>query len=280
MQKITTVTEMQQLARAFRAKGSRLALVSTMGALHEGHLALIKAARERAETVIVSIFVNPLQFGPSEGVVAYPRMLEADLATCAQANVDVVFAPSTEEMYPRGYSSYVMEESLSKPLCGVSRPHLFRGVTTVLSVLLNIVRPDCLVMGRKDAQQAAVARKMINDLHFGAEIVVVPTIREADGLACGVRNRDLTTTQRQESLVIHQSLKKAKEMVDSGVRSSDRIVAEVTHIIGQRRRVRVIYVSIVDEATMDPMREVVPGRGLLVIAVWVDEIRFIDNMVL
>jgi pantoate--beta-alanine ligase len=277
MKKITSVSEMQQLARAARAKGASIALVPTMGALHEGHLALIRAARERAETVVVSIFVNPLQFSPSEGLKNYPRTLEADLAACDEAKVDLVFAPSAEEMYPKGYSSFVTEEAISKPLCGVSRPTHFRGVTTVVAMLLNIIRPDCLVMGRKDAQQAAVVRKMIADLHFGVELVVVPTVREADGLAHGVRNRELTTSQRQEALVIHQALKKAKEMADAGVRSSDRLVAEATHIIGQRRRVRVIYVSIVDGTTMEAMREVVPGRSFMVIAVWVDEIRFIDN---
>ncbi len=280
MQKIATVSEMRQIARELRAKGGRIALVPTMGALHAGHAALIQEAKKSADAVVVSIFVNPLQFGPSEDVASYPRTPEADLGVCAEAQVDVVFLPTVDEIYPRGYSSYVTEETYSKPLCGVSRPSHFRGVTTILAKLMNIVRPDCLVMGQKDVQQAAVARKMIADLQFGVDVVLVPTVREADGLACGVRTRGLTASQRQEATVVQQALAKAKEMVDSGVRSTDRLIAEVTHIIGQRRRVRVIYVSIVDSVTMESMREIVPGKSLLMIAVWVDEVRLVDNLVL
>jgi len=278
MQKIATVSEMRQLAGELRAKGGRVALVSTMGALHAGHVALIQAARKSAASVVVSIFVNPLQFGPSEDIGSYPRTPEADLGICADAQVDAVFLPTVEEIYPRGYSTYVTEEAYSKPLCGVSRPTHFRGVTTILAKLMNIVRPDCLVMGQKDVQQAAVVRKMIADLQFGVDVVLVPTVREADGLACGVRTRALTPSQRQEATVVQQALAKAKEMVDSGVRSTDRLVAEVTHIIGQRRRVRVIYVSVVDNLTMEATREIFPGKSLLMIAVWVDEVRLVDNL--
>lgn len=279
MQKIATVSEMQRLARELRAKGARITLVPTMGALHAGHLALIQAAKKSGDTVIVSIFVNALQL-PSAEAVTYPRMPEADFALCAEAQADVVFMPAAEEIYPRGYSTYVGEESHSKPLCGVSRPAHFRGVTTIIAKLINIARPDRLVIGQKDVQQVAVLRKMIADLHLDVEVVVVPTVRDADGLAYGVRNRDLTTSQRVEAAVVQQALAKAREMVDSGVRSTDRLVAEVTHIIGQRRRVRVIYVSIVDDATMEAEREIVPGKSLLMIAVWVDEVRLIDNLML
>jgi pantoate--beta-alanine ligase len=278
MQKIATVSEMRRIARELRAEGGLVALVPTMGALHAGHAALIQAAKKSADAVVVSIFVNPLQFGPSEDVASYPRTPEADLEVCADAHVDLVFLPTVDEIYPRGYSSYVTEETYSKPLCGVSRPSHFRGVTTILAKLMNIVRPDFLVMGQKDVQQAAVARKMIADLQFGVDVVLVPTVREADGLACGVRTRALTASQRQEATVVQQALAKAKEMVDSGVRSTDRLIAEVTHIIGQRRRVRVIYVSIVDSVTMEAMREIVPGKSLLMISVWVDEVRLVDNL--
>jgi pantoate--beta-alanine ligase len=280
MQKIATVSEMRQMARELRAKGGRVALVPTMGALHAGHAALIQEAKKSADAVVVSIFVNPLQFGPSEDVASYPRTPEADLGVCADAQVDVVFLPAVEEIYPRGYSSYVTEEAYSKPLCGITRPTHFRGVTTMLAKLMNIVRPDSLVMGQKDVQQAAVVRKMIADLQLGVDVVLVPTVREADGLACGVRTHALTASQRQEATGVQQALAKAKEMVDSGVRSTDRLVAEVTHIIGQRRRVRVIYVSIVDNLTMEAMREIVQGKSLLMIAVWVDEVRLVDNLVL
>jgi pantoate--beta-alanine ligase len=280
MLKIETVSDMFRRARELRAQGGRIALVPTMGALHMGHRALIEEARKAADTVVVSIFVNPLQFGPSEGLAAYPRTPEADAAFCSEAQVDAVFMPASEEIYPRGYSTYVTEEMYSKPLCGISRPTHFRGVTTIMAKLINIVRPDCLVMGRKDVQQIAVVRKMIADLHFEVAVIEVPTVRDTDGLAYGVRTRDLTASQRQEATVVQQALSKAKEMVEAGVRNTDRLVAEVTHIIGQRRRVRVIYVSIVDGTTMDTEREAVPGRSLLMIAVWVDEVRLVDNVAL
>ena len=279
MQKIATVSEMRQVSRELRAKGGRIALVPTMGALHAGHRALIEAAKKSGDTVVVSIFVNALQL-PSAEAVAYPRTPEADLALCTEANADVVFMPAVEEIYPRGYSTYVMEEAYSKPLCGVSRPTQFRGVTTIIVKLINIVSPGRLFIGQKDVQQAALLRKMMADLHLDVAVDMVPTAREADGLAFGVRNRELTTSQRTEAVVVQQALAKAKEMVGSGVRSTDRVVAEVTHIIGQRRRLRVIYISIVDGTTMEAEREIIPGKSLLMIAVWVDEVRLVDNLVL
>lgn len=280
MQKIESLPEMRSSAAQAKMAGATIALVSTSGALHAGHVALITAARARARLVVVSVFPNPLAFGPSENLAAYPRSPEADLTLCASLGVDLVFMPTAEEMYPRGHSTTVVEDAVGKPLCGISRPTHFRGVTTVMAKFLNIVRPDILVFGQKDAQQVAVVRKMIADLHFGVEVVVVPTVREADGLAVGVRNRELSATQRQEALSIYASLQRAKEMVAQGVRSPDRIIAETTHLLGERRRIRVIYVSMVDQNTMEPMREVVPGRTLLVIAVWVDEVRLIDNVAL
>lgn len=280
MKKIETIAEMRALVASWRAKGKTVALVPTMGALHEGSLALVKAARQQADAVIVSIFVNPHAFGPNESFPAYPRSPEQDIKACADEKVDAVFMPAAEEMFPRGYSTYVSEEAVSRPLCGVSRPVYFRGTTTQVAKLLNITRPDTIFLGQKDAQQVAVIRKMIADLHFDVKTVVVPTVREADGLASGVRNRDLTTTQRQEALALSKALRKATEMVEKGVRSPDRVVAEATHVLSQHRRVRVIYVSIVDVATMEPVREIVPGQTLLAIAAWVDELRLIDNCVL
>lgn len=280
MQKIESVIEMRSLAARYKQAGKRIALVPTSGALHAGHAALIALAEARAEVVVVVLFANPLAFGPSENFARYPRSPDADLKLCEELRVGVVFMPTAEEMFPRGYSTFVSEETVSKPLCGVSRPTHFRGVTTGIVKLLNIVRPDVIVMGQRDAQQVSVVRKMINDLGFGVEIAVAPTVRESDGLAVTVRNRDLTARQRQEALSIYTSLERAKEMVTQGVRSPDRIIAEATHLLGQRRMVRVIYVSIVDPNTMEPMREVVPGRTLFAIAAWVDEVRVIDNVML
>lgn len=280
MQKFESVHDMRLFAAHLKQAGKTVALVPTMGALHAGHAALIALAKTRAEVVVVSIFANPLAFGPSENFAGYPRSPDADGKLCEELKVDVVFAPSAEEMYPRGHSTTVNEDAVSKFLCGVSRPTHFRGVTTAIAKLLNIVRPEVMVFGQKDAQRVAVVRKMIADLHFGVEVIVSPTVRESDGLAVGVRNRELTASQRQEALAIYAALLKAKEMVAQGVRSTDRIIAEATHVLGDRRRVRVIYVAMVDPATMEALREVVPGKALLAIAVWVDEVRLIDNILL
>jgi pantoate--beta-alanine ligase len=271
---------MQSTAENLRSKDRLIGLVPTMGALHEGHLSLIRLAKERADTVIVSIFVNPTQFGPSEDFTNYPRDLGRDLDLCEKAGADLAFTPAVEEMYPKAYSTYVTEELISKPLCGISRPAHFRGVTTIVAKLFNIVRPDLAVFGQKDAQQVAVIKKMVNDLHFCVDIVTAPTVRDADGLAMSSRNRFLTATQRGEALAISQALHKAKAMVEGGVHNSDRLIAEATHLMGERRRVRVIYTSIVDRCTMEAVREVLPGKAMMAIAAWVDEVRLIDNILL
>jgi pantoate--beta-alanine ligase len=280
MQVITSVFEMQSLALSLGAKGRLIGLVPTMGALHAGHLSLMEAARGKCDTVVVSIFVNALQFGPNEDVAKYPRPQEADLALCEKAGVDIVFMPSPDDIYPKGYSSYVNEEFISKPLCGISRPNHFRGVLTMIAKLFNIVQPDTAFFGQKDAQQAAIVKKMVNDLHFCVDVVVCPTVREADGLAYGVKNPMLEGFQREDAVFIHKALVQAKEMVDAGTRSTDRIVAEATHLLGTRRRIRVIYIAIVDRCTMEACREISPGKCMIVIAVWIDEHRLIDNILL
>lgn len=280
MQTITTTTEMRTAAEQWRAAGRTIALVPTMGALHAGQEALIRAAVAKADIVVVVCFVNPLQFAPNELIANYPRSLADDVALCERCGAAAVFTPAMEEIYPRGFSTYVTEETLSKPLCGPSRPAHFRGVTTLMAILFNLVRPHYAFFGQKTAQRAAIVRKLAADLRFEAEVVVVPTVRDADGLAHGVRNREFTTSQRQEALALSKALTKACEMSAAGVRSPDRIIAEATHIISQHRRVRIIYVSIVDHVTMEPMREVVPGQSMLAIAAWVDEVRTIDNTLL
>lgn len=280
MQTLTSVFEMQTLAEDLRSKGQIVGLVPTMGALHEGHLSLIRLASERADTVVVSIFVNPTQFGPNEDFTRYPRELASDVEKCREAGAGVVFAPAAEELYPKGYSTFVLEEYIGKPLEGVSRPNHFRGVTTIVAKLFNIVRPDFAVFGQKDAQQVAVIKKMVNDLHFTVDIVTAPTQRDADGLALSSRNRALTASQRQEALSLNRALEKAKSMVESGECRSDRLVAEATHLLGEHRRVRIIYASVVDRCTMEPVRDVIPGKAIMAIAAWVDEVRLIDNIVL
>ena len=278
MQIVETVPEMKRLAAAWRAENRRVALVPTMGGLHAGQAALIRAAVVQADVVVVATFLNPLQFAPSELMANYPQDVAADRKLCEAAGATVVFAPACDAIYPAGYSTYVAEETLAKPLCGVSRPAHFRGVTTLTAKLLNVVRPDTIFFGQKTAQRAAVVRKMIRDLAFDAEVVVVPTVRDPDGLACGLSNRDFTTSQRQEALSLFRALTKAKEMAAAGVRSPDRLIAEATHILGEQRRVRVIYISIVHPVTMEPVREVTPGECQMMISAWIDETRLIDNL--
>jgi pantoate--beta-alanine ligase len=280
MDTIVAVSDMRALASRLKADRGGLSLVPTMGALHAGHEALIKAAVAAGPPVIVVVFVNALSFGSNENYPGYPRSLEADAALCARLGAAAVFAPSAEEIYPRGYSTYVTEEAVSKPLCGVSRPTHFRGVTTLVAKLLNVTAPTEVFVGQRDAQHVAVLRKMAADLNYAVGFTVVETVREADGLVVAVRNGSLSSAHRKEAQAISRSLKVAQEMVGAGVRSTDRLVAEVTHILGQHNRVRVIYASIVDPVTMEAVREIVPGKALFCIAAWVDEVRLTDNALL
>ncbi len=280
MQKIDKIAAMQSAAASLRSPAKPVALLPTLGALHAGHASLIRLGREKGAAVVVSAFVNPLQFGPSEDFARYPRPTLADAALAEQEGAEVFFTPAAEEMFPRGYSTHVTEEAVSKPLCGVARPALFRGLLTCWLKLCNIVRPDLLLMGEKDAQQIAVVRKARADLLLPVEIVTGPIVRDADGLAISARNSYLTPTQREEALAVFAALRRAKEMVDNGVKSADRLVAEVTHLIAAKRRLRVIYISVVDRSTMDQQREIVPGQSLLAISFWVDEVRLTDNLAL
>jgi pantoate--beta-alanine ligase len=281
MQTIQSVNEMQSRAIGLRSRGELIALVPTMGCLHEGHLSLIDIAKEKADKVVVSIFVNPTQFEPNEDFERYPRTLEEDLEKCKEKGVDLVFNPGAKEIYPEGYSTYVEEETISADLCGISRPRHFRGVTTICMKLFNIVRPDIAVFGQKDAQQCAVIRKMVADLNVPTEIVIGETLRNEDGLAISSRNRYLTNTQYEEALRIPKVLRMGKNMVQKdGIRSVDRVVAEITHDLLLSRRIRIIYVQIVDQLTMKPARDIVPGKHILCLAVWVDQVRLIDNILL
>lgn len=271
---------MQAEAAQLRAAGKRVALLPTLGALHAGHASLIRLAREAGCEVIVSVFVNPLQFGANEDLAKYPRNVAADASFCEREGVAVCFTPSVEEMFPKNFSLAVIEDRVAKPLCGVSRPALFRGVLTCWLKLLHIAQPHVLVMGEKDPQQIAVVRKALGDLSLPVELLTGPTVREADGLAISARNSYLTPVQRDEALAVNRALRRAKEMVEGGVRSSDRVVAEATHIIGEKRRLRVIYIAVVHRDTMEAIREIVPGQCLMVVAFWVDEVRLTDNIYL
>lgn len=278
MEVIETAEEMQAWAMRQRGRGQLLGFVPTMGALHEGHLSLIDIARDRADLAIVSIFVNPTQFGPNEDFDKYPRQRQEDLEKCKKRGAAVIFAPRREEIYPPGFSTYVLEEELSKGLEGISRPVHFRGVTTVVNILFNICRPDVAVFGQKDAQQAAIIRKMVRDLHLPVDIIVGQTTREPDGLAMSSRNRYLEPHERADAAKLYAALKAGKALAEQGYSSVERIRAEVTHQLAHCRRIRIIYIEIVDKETMKPEKTVRPGRSLICAAVWLEQIRLIDNI--
>jgi pantoate--beta-alanine ligase len=278
MQVIESPQEMQSWAIRMRGKGKLLALVPTMGALHEGHLSLIDVARQRADLTVVSIFVNPTQFGPNEDYGKYPRQLQDDINACEERGADIVFAPTRDAIYPPDFSTYVNEEFVSRHLCGLTRPGHFRGVTTVVTILFNLCRPDVAVFGQKDAQQCAILKKMAKDLFMPVEIVAAPIVREPNGLALSSRNRYLEPSRVTEAAKLQQALKAGQELVRAGSTSVDRVKAEVTHLLTQSRLIRIIYIEIVDRETMQPVREIAPGKCLLAVAVWLEETRLIDNV--
>jgi len=279
LQQIETVGGMKVACRSVTQTGKRLGLVPTMGALHEGHLSLVRAAKSQSDVVAVSIFVNPLQFGPTEDFAKYPRTLDRDVALLQQLGVDLVFVPSVAEMYPPGAKTHVEVSDLSGRLDGGSRPGHFRGVTTVVCKLLETVRPDRAFFGQKDASQVAVLRTMVRDLDMDVEIVVCPIVREADGLAMSSRNAYLNGAQRQQALVLSRSLQQVKSAVGAGERDAEKLAAIGTGTITAEPGVRLDYFAIVDPNTLEPLRDV--SRGALVaVAAWVGPTRLIDNILL
>jgi pantoate--beta-alanine ligase len=279
MEVITSIEEIQELALRLENEGKKIGFVPTMGYLHDGHLSLIDLIRERSDILILSIFVNPTQFGAGEDLEKYPRDIERDLALCRERKVDYIFAPQTDDIYPEGASTYVSEEGVSRGLCGETRPTHFKGVTTICAKLFNLVRPAYLALGQKDAQQVVVLKRMIRDLHFPIEVVIGPTLREPDGLAMSSRNSYLNDRQKQDALLIHQALLAGKRLVDEkGIRNVDRVKAELMTVLRSGSFVRINYAEVVDRENMKPEKEIELGRSMLVIAVWVDNIRLIDNM--
>jgi pantoate--beta-alanine ligase len=281
MEVINSIQEIQQLALRFEKEGKKIGFVPTMGYLHDGHLSLIDLIRERSDILILSIFVNPTQFGVGEDLDKYPRDMERDLTLCRERKVDYIFAPQTDEIYPEGASTYVSEEGVSQGLCGEARPTHFKGVTTICAKLFNLVRPAYVALGQKDAQQVVVLKRMIRDLHFPIELVIGPTLREPDGLAMSSRNSYLNDRQREDALLIYQALQAGKQLVDEkGIRNVDRVKAELMTTLRSGSFIRINYAEVVDREDMQPEKEIELGRSLLVIAVWVDNIRLIDNMLL
>jgi pantoate--beta-alanine ligase len=270
---------MKQWARTARAEGRILGFVPTMGALHEGHLSLVRAAKKQCQPVVVSIFVNPKQFGPSEDLAKYPRTMEADAAKLADLGVDAIFAPSTAEMYPDGFRSYVHVEGLSELLEGRSRPGHFRGVTTVVLKLLEIVRPQFAYFGRKDAQQARIVRQMAHDLNLDAEIVVCPIVREADGLAMSSRNAYLKPEERRAATVLYRALDAARREIAASERDALRLQAVMRKVLDAEPLATVDYAEIADADTLEPVTRL-RRPALALLAVFLGTTRLIDNMLI
>lgn len=281
MEIINRRQRMSSVARKIRRDLDRtIGLVPTMGALHEGHLSLVREARRMCDVVVVSVFVNPTQFGPGEDFERYPRDLTKDTALLTDYNVDFIFAPPTEEIYPRGFSSYVNVEGLSDQLEGHARPGHFRGVATVVTILLNVVRPDFAFFGQKDAQQAVIIRRLVRDLAFDTEIIVLPTVREDSGLAMSSRNLYLKPEEQQAAGVIHRALSKAKETYKSGERNGNRLAELVRTTIESQPSVRVDYVSVTDAETLEKIERLDERPILIAVAAYIGKTRLIDNTTL
>ena len=274
----TSAEEVTAVSREARRAGKRVGFVPTMGALHQGHLSLVRTARAQSDVVIASVFVNPKQFGPKEDFSRYPRDPERDSAMLAAENADYLFMPSTEEMYSAGAASWVTVEGLSEKLDGRSRPGHFRGVTTVVSKLFNIVQPGFAFFGQKDAAQVAIINKMVRDLNFDVRIVVCPIVREADGLAMSSRNAYLNPDQRKRATVLYRSLMRVQNLVDRGESSSARLLVAGNQVMAEEPSVSLDYFEIVDRDTLDPLADVSAG-ALVAVAAHVGSTRLIDNIV-
>ena len=280
MDVIRTTREMQQRALALRAQQQRIGFVPTMGYLHEGHLSLIRLARQQSDVVVVSLFVNPTQFGPNEDFEQYPRDFARDEELCAREKVDIIFYPEVSEIYAPDASTWVVEEKLSQGLCGAARPGHFRGVCTVVAKLFNIVLPDVAVFGEKDGQQLRVIERMVRDLHFPIRIIRGPTVREPDGLAMSSRNAYLSPDERSQAVVLNRALQKAALLVrEVGVRDVALLKRSIENAIHHAPDARIDYVEIVDERTLEPV-QTIDRPCMVAVAVFIGKTRLIDNLVI
>jgi pantoate--beta-alanine ligase len=279
MRVLSTVNETRTQVRAARVQGKTIGLVPTMGALHDGHISLVRAAKSRCDFVVVSIFVNPTQFGPNEDFSRYPRTFEADRQKLEAEGVDVLFAPSVEELYPKGAMTFVTVEEMSGRLDGRSRPGHFRGVTTVVSKLFHIVEPDAAFFGQKDAAQASIIRRMVRDQMFPVEIVVSPIVREADGLALSSRNAYLSPNERNQATVLSRALRELQARYEAGERESENLIAAARQVFASEPAVHVDYIALVDPETLEDVPSAQNGT-LAAVAAFVGTTRLIDNVML
>lgn len=273
---IDNIKDMQALSNSIKKEGRKISFVPTMGALHEGHLSLMREAKEKAEFLVVSIFVNPTQFGPNEDFNKYTRDLDGDIKKISKIGVEVVFFPDVNEIYPEGFETYVEVEELQKPLCGQFRPGHFKGVSTVVLKLFNIVKPDIAVFGEKDYQQLLIIKKMVSDLHLEVEIIGMPIIREEDGLALSSRNAYLTDEDRRNALSISRSLRSIKYSFDKGEKDTSKLVQIGIDILKESFITDIDYLEIRKDSTLEPTREVQKG-DIIAVAAIVGNARLIDN---
>jgi pantoate--beta-alanine ligase len=279
MKIITDITSMQQSALSLRREGRRIAFVPTMGFLHEGHASLLREGRQRGDVLVLSIFVNPIQFGPNEDLDSYPRNLEGDCAIARACGVDIVFTPTAAGMYPPGFQTAIRVPELALPLCGASRPGHFDGVATVVAKLFNIVQPDLALFGKKDFQQLAIIRRMTTDLSLPVEIVGMPIVREADGLAMSSRNAYLSADQRQSALCLSRAIRLVRERYAAGERRAETLREEALKLIADEPAATIDYLELRDAATLEPAADV-SDTTLMALAVKIGTTRLIDNTLL
>src|SRR3990172_13071360 len=276
MKVVKSKKEMKNISNSFRNDNQSIGFLPTMGFLHEGHVSLIDRARKDCDKVVVSIFVNPIQFGQGEDFKDYPRNTRADLLKCKNAGTDIVFLPNVKEIYPTGFQSYVDVTRLSNHLCGLSRPGHFKGVATVVLKLLNIIKPDKAYFGEKDYQQLLIVKKMVYDLDIDVEIINMPIIREKDGLAMSSRNKYLNKLEREKATVLYRSLKMSEELIRSGERRAEKIIKQLSKMILSEKIAKVDYISLCDPDTLEDLKEI-KKRVLIALAVKIGKARLIDN---
>ena len=277
MHLISSPQKMQQFSLSLKGKGKKISFVPTMGALHKGHLSLVKRAKKLGDFVVTSVFVNPAQFGPKEDFKRYPRDLNKDKKLLQKAGCDLIFAPEVKDIYPEGYLTFVDVESLSEKLEGASRPGHFRGVCTIVAKLFNIVLPDYAIFGQKDAQQAIIIKKMKEDLNFPVKIIVSPTVREKDGLAFSSRNSYLNAEERREAKVLYQALKIGKKLIEAGERNPKKVINKMRELINRQKLAKINYIALTDIKRLEPIKEI-KGELLLSLAVKFGKTRLIDNL--
>ncbi|MFA5097510.1 MAG: pantoate--beta-alanine ligase [Candidatus Margulisiibacteriota bacterium] len=277
MKTVSTPEKMSVICAGLKSKQYTIGFVPTMGALHEGHLTLVRTAKKHCDKVAVSIYINPTQFGPKEDLTKYPRNIKKDRALLKKEGVDLIFLPSNKSMYPQGYKIFVEVADLGKIMCGNSRPDHFRGVATIVLKLFNIVKPDMAFFGAKDFQQQAIIRKMVRDLNMEIKIITVPTVREKDGLAMSSRNAYLSIKERKIAPVLYRSLKMAKGLVKNGERDAQRIIAKIRATIMKEKMFNIDYIDIRNPGTLDKIKKI-KGKTLIVLAAYLGRTRLIDNI--